>query len=339
MNKTSRAQAIDVHTHFVPKHLAASPSGGAIDGWPSMAPGSTCCHRHVMIANKVYRAVTNQCWSAPKRLEDMAAMSIARQVLSPMPELLSYWLPAMAARTLLRDINEQMAEVVAAHPDRFTALAAVPLQDVDLAIEEMEYAAKVLKIPGLEIGSNINGRPLGAPEFEPFFAAAASLGMAIFVHAIRPAGAERLIGPASLEQAVGFPNEIGLAAASVITTNLISRHPGLRIAFSHGGGSLISILPRLQHAWRVFPALKSAIEISPVEQARLLYYDALVYDASTLRHLIAHFGGDALMLGTDYPFQICEMDPVGRLIEADLDAATVARLCHDNAARFLAQPF
>jgi aminocarboxymuconate-semialdehyde decarboxylase len=327
--------AIDVHTHFVPEHLALRPNGAQENTWPSMAPAQSCCHRHVMIAGSVYRTVTDQCWDAPRRIEDMAPMGITHQVLSPMPELLSYWMPAKDAQVLLRDINEQMARLVAAHPDKFSALAAVPLQDVDMAIAELEYAKNTLHMAGVEIGSNINGRPIGAPEFDPFFAAAARLDMAVFVHAIRPAGMERLIGPPIFEQALGFPNEIGVAAASAITSNMLVRHPTLRIAFSHGGGSLAMLLPRLQHAWNAFPVLRETMQVAPDEQARRLFYDTLVYDKKALRYLVERFGAERLMVGTDYPFAILETDPLGRLVEAGFDAATVTRLRHDTAAHFL----
>ncbi len=330
--------AIDIHTHFVPENLAAMPGGANADTWPSMAPGQSCGHRHVMIAGSIYRSVTDQCWSAPRRIEDMAGTGITRQVLSPMPELLSYWLPARDAQVLLRDVNEQMARLVTEHPQRFSALAGVPLQDVDLAISELEYACNTLHLSGVEIGSNINGRPVGAPELEPFFAAAERLGMAVFVHAIRPAGPERLIGPAALEAALGFPNEIGISAASAITTNLLMRHPGLRIAFSHGGGSFAMLLPRLQHAWHAFPLLRETMPTPPLEQAQRLFFDTLVYDPQALRYLVERFGSERLMIGTDYPFQILETDPIGRLAEAGFDAELVARLRHDNAQRFLAKP-
>lgn len=327
--------AIDIHTHFVPEHMPALPDGGPAMQWPSMAPGASCCHRHVMIAGKVYRTVTDQCWSAPKRIADMESMSIHHQVLSPMPELLSYWLPAQAAKILLRDLNEQIAAVVHARPDRFSGLAAVPLQDVDLAIGELEYAHSKLGLIGIEIGSNINSRPIGAPEFDPFFAAAARLNMSVFVHAIRPIGIERLIGPGPLEQGLAFPGEIGLAAASAITSNLCERHPGLRLCFSHGGGSLGLLLPRLEQARNSFPVLAEAIHGSPREQARRFFYDALVYDAAALRYLLDQFGAEQLVLGTDYPFQIMETDPIGRLHEAGLDDRTKDLLMHVNAARFL----
>ena len=332
------APAIDIHTHFVPEHLPALPGGLSEPTWPLMAAADNCCHRHVMVKGSIYRTVTHQCWSGPQRITDMAGQGVTRQVLSPMPELLSYWMAPRVAAILHRDLNEQMAALATAHPDRFSVLAAVPLQDVELAIAEMEYAASVLRVPGVEIGSNINGRPIGAPEFVPFFEAAARLGMAVFVHAIRPAGMDRLIGPPALEQALGFPNEIGIAAASVITTSLKIRLPGLKIAFSHGGGSLAMLLPRLQHAWHCFPALRSSIEVAPAEQARRFHYDTLVYDRDTLLFLLNRFGEDALMVGTDYPFSIMETDPLGRLREAGLDGATVAKLRHGNAELFLSKP-
>ena len=333
--RTSLAPAIDVHTHFVPENFPVLPQGCSEPTWPAMATADSCCHRHVMVKGSIYRTVTNQCWSGPQRIADMDGQGITRQALSPMPELLSYWMEARVAAILHRDLNEQMAALALAYPDRFSVLAAVPLQDVDLAIAEMEHAATVLRVAGVEIGSNINGRPIGAPEFIPFFEAAVRLGMAVFVHAIRPAGMERLIGPPALEQALGFPNEIGFAAASIITTSLKVRLPLLKIAFSHGGGSLAMLLPRLQHAWHCFPALRSSIEVAPVEQAKSFYYDTLVYDRDTLLFLLNRFGEDALMVGTDYPFSIMESDPLGRLLETGLDTSKVAKLRHGNAEKFL----
>jgi len=332
---TGALPAIDVHTHFVPEHLPTLPDGMAEATWPYMVPGDDCCHRHVMVKDKIYRTVSHQCWSGPQRVADMADSGITRQCISPMPELLSYWMPGPVAAVLHRDLNRQMAELAAAHPGKFDVFAAVPLQDVPLAIEELEYAATVLQCAGAEIGSNINGRPIGAPEFEPFFAAAARLGMAIFVHAIRPV-MERVIGPPNYEQVVGFPNEIGHSALSCVTGNLMERHPDLKICFSHGGGSLAMLLPRLQHAWTSFPNIKALMPTAPFEQARKMFYDTLVYDRETLQFLLTRFGADALILGTDYPFNIMETDPIGRLAEADIEGVPLQKLRYQNALRFLA---
>jgi aminocarboxymuconate-semialdehyde decarboxylase len=327
--------AIDVHTHFVPEHLPPLPGGSLEKTWPSMAKGDSCDHRHVMVDGVVYRTVTNQCWSTQRRIDDMRASGVTHQVLSPMPELLSYWMNARDAGVLHRYLNEQMARIVADHPEQFSALAAVPLQDVDAAILELEHAATRLHLAGVEIGTNVNGIPIGAPQFRPFFAAAERLGMAVFVHAIRPAGVDRLVGSPLLQPVLAFPSEVGLAAASVITTNLMTAHAKLRLAFSHGGGSLGLLLPRLQHAWRSFDSLREQVPEAPFDQARRLFYDTLVYDRATLLYLLSRFGDHSLMIGSDYPFTIMEHDPVGRLAETAAGAATLSKLRSQNADRFL----
>ena len=149
---------------------------------------------------------------------------------------------------------------------------------------------------------------------------------------------DRLVGPPPLQQALGYPSEIGLAAASVITGQLMQRHPTLRIAFSHGGGTLGLLLPRLEQACTVFPPVQAAVGGSPTEQARRLFYDALVFDTPTLRHLVGLFGDTQLMIGTDYPFNFHDRTPVQRICEALPDPAQQDRLTHGNARRFLGLP-
>jgi aminocarboxymuconate-semialdehyde decarboxylase len=252
-----------------------------------------------------------------------------------MPELLSYWMTPADAQPLLRYINDQIASMVAESGGKLAGLGAVPLQDVDLAIRELEYIVRTLGFPGVEVGSNINGEPIGAARFDPFFQACEALGACVFVHAIRPAGMERLIGPAALQQVLGYPGDVGLAAASVITSNLLLRRPKLRIAFSHGGGTLGLLLPRLQQGWGVFPALKDSVTEAPLEQARKLFYDTLVFDGEALRYLVKTFGGSQLLIGTDYPFNFHDRTPVERIEAAGFDEDTAAMLVHRNAERFL----
>jgi len=253
--------------------------------------------------------------------------------------LLSYWLDLADAQPLIRYLNEQTAAMCAESGGRLLGLAAVPLQDIDGAIDELRHAVHSLNLVGVEIGSNVNGRAIGDARFDAFFEACVTLDLPVFVHALKPACMERLVGPALLQQVLAYPSEVGLAAASVITGGLLQRHPGLRIAFSHGGGTLAALLPRLQQGWKTFPALAESIAASPVDQAQRLYFDTLVFDAPTLRHLVAIFGADALMLGTDHPFNFHEPHPLARLDEAGLDAATRAALAFGNARRFLGRAF
>jgi aminocarboxymuconate-semialdehyde decarboxylase len=325
--------AIDVHTHVVPDRLPGELADYPGLPWPSIRHTEPC-HAQVMISGKNFRSIDDRSWSVPRRLEQMPGMEVATQVLSPMPELLSYWLPAEPAAVLARHINDVIAEMVRATPGRFHGLGMVPLQDMDLAVAELERVMRQLGLRGVEIATNVNGVPLGHASLEPFFAAAESLGAAIFVHPLRPAGMGRLVGPANLEQVVAFPCETALAVASAITGGLLKRHPQLRIGFSHGGGAFAQVLPRMQHAWSAMPPMKAAME-EPRAVARRLYYDTLVYDETALRFLVDSFGASQLMVGSDYPFNIMDREPTSRFGSIGLAAAKIDQLLFGNARRFL----
>lgn len=324
---------IDIHTHVVPENFPPYAGKGREVPWPSMAPAHAC-HRHVMISGKIYRTVSDGCWSVPRRIEDMGAMRVARQALSPMPELLSYWLPMPDGGTLIRYLNEQISEMVALAPERFIGLGAVPLQDAGAAVRELEYVQKTLRFRGVEIASHVNGVSIGDARFEPFFAAAEQMGAAIFVHALRPAGQDRIVG-AFPEQAVCFPGDIALACASMITGGIAARHPRLRIAFSHGGGAMAMLLPRLVHAWNAIPKAHESLAESPATTAGRFFYDHLVFDPAAVKFLVERFGASQIVVGSDYPFNMGDTDPLGTLEKAGLDVATVAAVTAGNALRFL----
>jgi len=332
--------AIDIHTHIVPAEFPAYAGGhvGEFGGahWPSMAAAHDCHHRQVMIDGKNFRTVTDECWDIERRIEAMQRMHIARQVLSPMPELLSYWLPLDDALPLTRHVNDTIAAMVARAPERFIGLGGVPMQHPDVAARELERLMRD-GFRGVELGSNINGAPLGDPRFEGFFAAAEELNAAIFVHALHPSGKERIVGPPALMAYIGFPLETAYTIASLITGGTLTRHPRLRLAFSHGGGAFASILPRLMQGFKIKPEFVARMGASPYEHARMLYYDTLVYDAPTLRHLIDTFGVRQLCLGTDFPFDIHERHPVEAVATLQLSDGDVKLLHHGNAARFLGE--
>jgi aminocarboxymuconate-semialdehyde decarboxylase len=323
---------IDVHTHIVPEKFPPYAGKGRDVPWPSMADAHAC-HKHVMISGSVYRTVSDGCWSVPRRIEDMGAMRITRQAISPMPELLSYWLPLDDAKVMVRYLNDQIAQMIGRAPERFIGLGAVTLQDVDSAIRDLEYC-RSLKFAGVEIASHVNGVSIGHEKFEPFFAAAEKMGAAIFVHALRPAGQDRIVGP-FIEQAVCFPGDIGLACASMVTGGIGARHPKLRIAFSHGGGVMSILLPRLVHAWNVFPKAKEALPESPAVTAKRFYYDQLVFDPGAVQFVISTFGKSQVLIGTDYPFAMGDFHPMKTLELAGLHGETLVAVSSTNAKRFL----
>jgi aminocarboxymuconate-semialdehyde decarboxylase len=327
-------QIIDVHTHVVPEKFPPYSGPGKDIPWPSMVPAHAC-HAHVVIQGKNYRTVHQSCWHVDDRLQDMERKSIGVQCLSPMPELLSYWLPAKDAQALLRYINDSIAAMVARQPQRFRGLGAVPLQDVDLAIRELEYVMNTLKFDGVELASHIDGTTLGDPRFEPFFAAAERMGAAIFVHALRPAGRDRLAGPVS-EQVVCFPGEIGLAVASMITGGIAERHPKLRIAFSHGGGVAPILMGRLDRSWDTNAKLREVLPNKPSVYSKRFYYDSIVFKPASLKFILDAFGESQVFVGSDYPFVGAgDPDPVAFLRSCGLDARVLDRVLGENAARFL----
>jgi aminocarboxymuconate-semialdehyde decarboxylase len=327
------SEVIDVHNHVVPEQFPKYAGKEANVPWPSMADAHAC-HKHVMISGKVYRTVSEGCWSVPRRIEDMGKMQVTRQAISPMPELLSYWLPLDDGKVLIRYLNDQIAGMIARAPERFVGLGAVPLQDAEEAIRELHYCFHTLKFSGIEIASHVNGTSIGDPRFEPFFAEAEKLGAAIFVHALRPAGQERIVG-AFIEQAVCFPGDIGLAAASMITGGIAERHPKLKIAFSHGGGVMSILLPRLVHAWKNVPKARESLKESPAVAAKRFYYDELVFEPKAIRFLVETFGGNQICIGTDYPFAMGDLEPMKTLAAAALERGTVEAITAGNAKRFL----
>jgi aminocarboxymuconate-semialdehyde decarboxylase len=332
--ETGMARGIDIHTHMVPRDFPAYSGRAAMAPWPAMDHDG-CGHANILISGKLFRTVGEAAWSVPRRLGDLADMGVARQVISPMPELLSYWLDPADARVLLRHVNGAIAEMVAEDPDRLIGMGAVPLQDLDLAIGELRYNLESLSLRGVEVGSNVNGVPIGDPRFEPFFAAAADLGVPVFVHALRAAGTERLIGPPLLEQIIAFPGEIALAAASLITSGILARLPNLRIAFSHGGGGLAMTLARMEHFWSELPKFGDVLAESPRQSARRAYFDLAVFDPSVVRFLADSFGVSQLLIGSDYPFGAYEKAPHDLLRAADFGDADIVKITETNAKRYL----
>ncbi len=326
---------IDVHTHIVPEQFPPVGSRSAGNRWPCMdhiEPGTA----NVMIAGRNFRTVLDRCWHVPRRLREMAepGYAVDRQVLSPMPELLAYGHEAQDGLDLARYLNETLMRMVEQAPERFYALGSVPLQDIDLATAELQRV-KALGLNGVELLSNVNGKSLGEPEFLPFFQAAETLGLAIFVHAQHPTFMDRVEGPSFLRNAVGFPIEGALGIASIITGKVMEACPGLRLAFSHGGGTFMQLLPRMENAWHKNPTIKKLLPKPPLHYARLFFYDDIFFDNRTLQYLLDTVGSSRVMIGSDYPFMFRDQTPQAEFDAIGLTAAERQAVGSGNCLRFL----
>jgi aminocarboxymuconate-semialdehyde decarboxylase len=326
---------IDIHSHVVPQELPADPTGGAIGAWPSVVCETCRTKAQVFMGKRPFREIDDRSWSSSRRIEDMDRDGVAAQALSPMPELLSYWLDAGPALELARHVNGAIGEMVAVRPDRFFGLGTVPLQDPELAAKEVRDLKGRFGLAGVEVGSNVAGAYLGDVRFDPFFAACEAEGLAIFVHSLHPLSARDLARHPMLAPFAGFTVDTGLCAASVIMDGVLERFPKLRIGFSHGGGVLAPLLHRMEFGWGSTNGFEGRLPQSPKAYARRFFYDSLVYDAAYLEHLATQIAPDQICLGTDYPYLIQQPDPRGFIAAAAERSGLSETIWSDAARRFL----
>lgn len=323
---------IDVHTHVTPPEFPACPDAAAAKRWPCMqcSGGQTT----LFSGDKAFRVLDSRSWDAERRIADMARSGVSMQLLSPMPELLSYWLPSGAASLVCDTVNDHIAKMVAGHPAYFRGVGAIPLQDVAEAVRAVKGLRSRYGLDGVEIGSNISGKQLGDPEFEPFFAAAESEGIAIFVHAIHPV-AKVADMSAQYVSVVLFPVEIAMAAASLLMAGTLERYPRLRIGFSHGAGALPAMLGRLDQGWKRADGFGGRIEIQPSVTARSMFIDGNVYDPVLLRHLACEVAPGRVFAGSDYPYKIMEENIRGLIDRACFSDESRNSIEHGAALAFL----
>jgi aminocarboxymuconate-semialdehyde decarboxylase len=313
------AGAIDAHTHFVPRTLPP----GRDPRWPAIEITSPNIGV-VTIGGKPFRALDSRSWDAARRLDDMDADGIETQVVSPMPELLSYWFSADDGEAFADHVNSALAELCASRPGRFVGLGMVPLQDADRAARKLDDV-KASGLRGVEIGSHVDGVPLGDARFDIFYQTAETLGLCLLVHPLHPAGLERIGGRPPLAAVAAFPLETALAATALMTHGVTLRFPKLRILLSHGGGALPWILPRLSATRALDPALANLFPEEPRTTARRFFYDSILYEGAALRFIADSVGADRIVVGSDYPFSIKQDRPSEFAERAlGLDSTTLA---------------
>ncbi|MBO0775534.1 MAG: amidohydrolase family protein [Actinobacteria bacterium] len=330
---------IDMHAHVLPGEYP--PPGPATEGWPAMTPTGSDGARLLEFGPVKYTAQAAY-FDAAARLAAMDASKTDAEVISPMPPLLNYRLPAATGRDLARWINEFVVKLCAAEPSRFFGLGTVPMQDPDLATAELTAVAAA-GLAGVEITSQVNGVYLGDERFAAFFAEAERLNLAVLVHALPSGLADLLPRRAMPDFGVGI--DAALGAASVIASEIPEACPRLRLAFTHGGGGMPLVLPRAHYFWAGTwneepPApgragMPDRRPYSPFACARRFWYDTAVFDRRALTYLIDTLGPGRLMIGTDFPAMPRE-DPCGKtLLSMNLPESTVAAITWDNTFRFL----
>jgi len=282
-----------------------------------------------------FRKVDCNCWNHKKRIQDCVIDNVNVQVLSTIPVLFSYWANDDEGLMLSKFLNNHIAKVVRDEPSRFIGLGTVPMQNPNMAIPEMDRIVNELKLPGIEIGSNVNGKNLSEEKFHPIFEHAEKINCSILVHPWEMMG-QAEIQKYWLPWLVGMPAETSRAICSLIFGGVLEKYPNLKIAFAHGGGTFPFTVGRIDHGFNVRPDL-CAVDNSvlPSSYLKQFYVDSLVHDENALNFMIQTMGAERIAMGSDYPFPLGEHHP-GKLIESmDFSDVTKQRLLAGTALEWL----
>jgi aminocarboxymuconate-semialdehyde decarboxylase len=316
MVKGKRIKTVDVHAHCFFQQ-ALDLGGDKVE--TIMAPVKGVPEHFIVI---------------DQRLKEMDAMGIDMEILSINP----FWYRKErdVAEAVCKLNNEKLAELCAAKPDRFGAFSSLPMQFPDLAAQMLETAIKKQGLKGAAISASVLGDDFANEKYHPVLKKAEELGAVLFIHPqSTPQLAARFKGNGWLSNTIGNPLDTTIALQKLIFEGALDKFPGLKVLAAHGGGYLPSYAMRGDHACFVSPpGCNPDIKLKkkPSEYLNQLYFDAMVFSAEGLRHLVAQVGASQLMLGTDHPIP-WEQHPVDHVMGAPLSDKDRIAILGGSAAR------
>jgi aminocarboxymuconate-semialdehyde decarboxylase len=322
----------DIHAHVIVPEITrdAAPS----EAWrPHLyRDGDT----HVVeVGGREIRAAIREWNDLDRILADQDRAGVDRVVLCPQVMLVYYDVDPEEGLRRSRIQNEGIARMVQARPDRIGGLGVVPLQDPQLAAQELRAVMAEGVLGGVEIAASVNGVYLGDDRFEPFWAAAEETGALVFIHPTTKGFSAPVFDEHYLWNAVGNPLETTVTAAHLALTGTMERHPGVRILLAHGGGTIMSLRGRLRHAHSFQPQARSRLKESPEDSLRRFYYDTVTHDPGLLKLLVDYVGHDHVLLGSDHPFDMGDLRPTDTVRAAGLGDEAEEAILGGNAAALL----
>ena len=269
------------------------------------------------------------------RMRDFDAMGLDAQVISPAPAQCYYGVSVDIGLQAARMVNDGVAEIAGRMPDRIpAAVGTVPLQaGGQAAAEELEYAIKTLGFKGVEVLAHVGDLELSDLSLEPFWAKAEALGAIVFIH---PSGftEPRRFGKFYFSNVIGNPLDTTMALHHLIFDGVLERYPDLKIIASHGGGYLPAYSGRIDHAWGARSDAHGWLPKPPSSYLKKIYLDTIVFTPDQLEALVKLFGVEKILLGTDYPYDMGEYDPIGHINSvASFTEADRAAIAGGNAKK------
>jgi aminocarboxymuconate-semialdehyde decarboxylase len=283
------------------------------------------------VNTEFYRLAEGKYTDPEIRLADMDAMGCDIQLVALTPFHYFYWADGDLAPKVASLQNEEIARMAGFAPDRLVGVGTLPMAHPEAAVSEVSRIAE-LGFPAVEIGADINGADLDDPSLEPVWDALEEAGLVTILH---PAGftEARRLTDYYLVNVIGMPLSTTLAVTRLILAGVFERHPGLEMVLVHGGGYLPFYWARTDHAFRHRPEMREHIDRLPSEYLSSLYYDLTVFDPALVDTLAERFGTDHLLIGTDYPFDMGETDPLALLAATTLDEVERGLIAGGNARR------
>jgi aminocarboxymuconate-semialdehyde decarboxylase len=327
-----RSLCVDAHTHL---SVAQASAIAKPHFRPEFEPRSMYSSTETTRYNAEYRASalnTAQFEDAEQRLADMDTQGVDVQLLAVPPTEYFYWLPEDEALRANRVQHERFAEIVRRWPDRFAAVANAPMAYPALATDVLREAHRDFGFRGVEISADVLGLDLDDRRFDPVWETVVELDMTVILHPQGFTHGQRF-SDYYLVNVICMPLASTLAVTRMILGGVWNRHPDLRLMVVHGGGYLPFYVARTDHAWRVRPELRHHLDVPPSEVLRSIYVDTNVFDPRMVEQLVADLGAEHVLMGTDYPFDMSTVDPVGFLARAELSDADRELVLGGNAAQ------
>ncbi|HMP98998.1 MAG TPA: amidohydrolase family protein [Cyclobacteriaceae bacterium] len=312
---------IDMHTHILPEKL---PNWTEKFGYGDFIylQHHKAGYANMMRGNQFFREIKENCWNPELRIEEYAKFNTQVQVVCTIPVMFSYWAKPIDGLSVSKFLNDHIARIVEDYPKHYIGLGTLPMQDTELAIEELERCKKI-GLVGIQIGSNINDENLNEDRFYPIFEACEKLGMAVFVHPWNMMGMKHM-QRYWLPWLVGMPAETSRAICSMLFGGIFNRLPKLRVNFAHAGGSFLPTIGRIQHGFDCRPDLVAIDNnIPPKSYLGKFWVDCITHDPLMLQYILEMQGSEKVTLGSDYPFPLGDLE-IGAFIEhMKLDKAIV----------------